>query len=253
LEAEIDCRSVTSGASCRNLAAPTATTCDSEESPSTIAFQYTGQACGSTASCEELNEGVAISESQVYIDIVGRDGAVGFTGVVTPSEVVRVTAGLARRITITIYTVDPATGGPGIVLQQIRDIRTECDGQLGRDLTLLQNYGALQLVSFTNPDQGTQSIIELLSVSYTVINEGALTATVASAVKSVPGTVEELLADGEQLLGPGALLRFEDNVTVNLSEQSGETIVFNLFTSGRGTASGRECVDNQRYSFLVAQ
>jgi hypothetical protein len=249
LEADIDCRT-SSGVSCRNLSPPTVTTCESDGPATSISFQYTAQPCGTTSNCEEANAGLPTAEGQVFVSIVGRNGVVGFSDIVVPDQIIRVSQGLTRDITVTISTVDLATGGPGTELQQVTGIRTECEGQLGRDLTLLTNYGAMRLVSFSNPEQGTQSILEELAVTYTVRNEGVLAATVTSAVRTVPGTVE-LLTDGEQLLSPDAVLRFEDTVTVNLSEQSGETVRFDLFAAGRGTVSSRECFDNERYSFVL--
>ena len=45
--------------------------------------------------------------------------------------------------------------GPGVVLAEIEKFKLDCEGRVGEDLTLLQNYGPMQLIGFTNTNQGS--------------------------------------------------------------------------------------------------
>ena len=247
LEADISCRSA-SGTTCRNLEQPTSTVCDSGGSATSVSFLYTGASCGDTANCDDTVAGQAITEDSVFVTMVGNDGRFFFSGVLQPQEIVTLSSDLDRRIAITTSNVDAATGGRGDQLYQIVQISSQCEGQAGRDLTLGADYGAYQLTSFANRDQGTQSVQEQLTLTYRITNERALDATITSAVKSQP-VITELLTSGDIVLGGGEFLEIVDVVNVNLV--NGGEFRYDFFVAGKGTVSEGECFDDESYIFTI--
>ena len=245
LEADISCRS-SSGLTCRNLVQPTATVCNSDGSATAASFLFTGNSCGATPNCQDVVAGQSINEDRVYVTVVGNNGAVVFNDIVQPAEIISVSNGLDRQIAITVFTVDETTGGQGTQLQQISRIRTECDGQAGRDLTLLQDIGAFQVTGFTNTNQGKQSVQEQLTLTYKVTNEGPLAATLTSAVKTQPG-ITELLTEGDIVPAGFESVEFVDTVNINLV--NGGDFRYDFFVAGTGTASNGECFDDESYVF----
>lgn len=250
LEADISCRT-SSGVSCRRMEAPTETVCDSGGSATAVSFLYTGEACGNTADCDDFNGGIPITDEEVFIVIEGRDGIRGFSGLVEKGEIITVTNGLDREISVSIFTADAASEASSATqLQSVSRIRTECGGRVDEDLTLSANYGALQLTGFSSEDQGNQNVFEQITLTYTIINEGPLDATLNSAVKTQPGLVE-LLPNGEPRVIPGSQsVSFVDSaITIDLS--SGGEFRYDFFVAGEATQSGGECFDSESYLFTV--
>lgn len=193
--------------------------------------------------------GEEIPDEEVYVVIEGKDD-VSFSDLVKKDQIITVTEGLEKEISITVYTADAASGDMGTVWQKISKISTQCNGRVDQDLTLLDEYGAFQLTGFANPDQGTQNIYEQLTFTYSVTNEGALDATLTSAVKTQPGLVE-LLPNGEpQVLSGSESVSYADEpITINLAE--GGEFRYDFFVAGQATQSGGECFDNESYIISI--
>ena len=252
LEAGIECFS-SSGRSCRSLTAPTASVCDTtDEEADSLTFLVTGRSCGTTPDCEELFPGQALTEAEYFISAEGRDG-MAFEGIVPSGGTFRVMDGLDRELTIIISTVD--NGLPGLELQTIDGYNVRCRGNVNEDITLLADVGALQIVSFTSPDQGLQSIFEVLTITYNVGNDGVLPATATSAIKTSSfetGSVE-LLDSGPVQLAPAQQLSYPSaEVQINLAESSGSEFTFQLDVAGQGTASGTACSDSERLAVRIS-
>lgn len=251
LEANIRCRTST-GSGCRSIQPPTALVCASSSGKANaMEFLFTGKSCGATANCIEAFAGLDIGEQQAWINIVDKKGTVAFDGIVQKGGMVSINTARLRetQLSIVVSFVDENTGGPGLRLQRITNVQIRCKGEVGKDLTLLKNYGALQVVSFTNPDQGKQSIIQSLTFTYIIINESSLPGTVTSAIKTQPSTTE--LIQSPIVLRPGERVEFSDasdKVLINLAEEAvtGTQFRYELFVAGQGTASGLRCFDNER-------
>ena len=246
LQAGISCQSG-SGTPCENLQPPAATVCESESPATSVSFLYTGNSCGSTAFCDDTVEGQSITDDSVFVTMLGNEGRFFFSGTVQPNDVVTISSDLDRTIAITISDVDATTGGRGDELYQVTRMWSRCNGE-DNDLTLGADYGAFQLVSFSNPDQGTQNALEELKLTYSITNARALDATVTSAVKTQPVTTE-LLSEGDVVLEGGDLIEFLDTVNVNMIASSGGELRYDFFVAGRDTESSGECFDDE--SFVV--
>lgn len=253
LEADIECFTG-SGRSCRSLTAPTSAVCDSEDGvPQSVTYLVTGNSCGTTENCRETFEGQPLQEEEYYILAEGRDQT-AFSGVVASGGTFSVRNGLDRgRLEITISTV--SNGQPGLQLQYLQRVDVKCEGRAGEDVTLLDEYGALQVVSFESTDQGLQSIYDDITITYIVRNEGVLTATALSALKtSTFEDSQELLDTGGAQLAPGTSLSFPSpKVEINLAESSGSDFVFTLDVTGEGTQSGQACSDSETLAIRISK
>jgi hypothetical protein len=152
-------------------------------------------------------------------------------------------AGLDDRINIRTSTVDTTTGQAGQLLQAIQ-MRATC--QEGRDdISLLTQYGAFQLVSFTSVDQGTNSAVVDIILSYSVINEGRLTAVaeLVQRTSTLQGDTTLLSPPGVQL-ARGLTRSFQDISRLNLFAAAGFSFDTVLTVAGVGLLSGTACDDS---------
>ncbi|CAB9508059.1 expressed unknown protein [Seminavis robusta] len=252
LAADIECFTG-SGRSCRSLTAPTDSVCNTaDEEAQSITFLVTGNSCGTTENCEETFAGQDLQESEFFINAESRD-ATAFQGVVANGGTFRVMNGLEDgRLEISISTA--VNGAPGLQLQVLDRVDVTCAGNVGEDITLLQNFGALQVVSYESPDQGLQSIYDQITITYVVKNDGVLSATAQSAVKtSAFEATEDLLASGAQVMAPNTQLSFpSSSVEINLAENSGSEFAFSLDVSGVGTTSGTACSDSAALAIRIS-
>lgn len=254
LEADIDCRTG-SGKSCRSLRAPSALVCSSEDGlASSLSFLLTGNSCGATGNCEDTTAGQTITAEEVFVFAESNEDVIAFQGVARLGEIIQITSGLdSGRISITISSVND--GIPGIPLQILDRVDLGCDGRVGEDLTLKQNFGALQLTAFENDDQGVNSILEQVTMTYIAKNDGVLPATVFSVMKTSAFETEAVVLvdnNNPQQLEAGQEVSFvEDTAQINLQSQIGEEFRFDLDVMGEGTRSGQSCVDSTAYIFRV--
>ena len=245
VNADINCES-SSGRSCRLLSAPSSSICNSEEDITSVDFLMTGNACGTTEDCEGTG---AISAADVYISVVDRDTII-FAGVIQQGQIFRVSGPFYSDL-LEITMSSNGNGAPGTVLQTLDRVSIACDGD-DNDLRLLQNYGALQVVGFNNPDQGSESIIETFTMTYIIRNEGSGTTSVETGVGSSPfeaGPIELVTSPTE--LVPGEELAAQTFAVVNLADSSGSVFRFDLSTTGRSVQSNRLCSDTTAYVIQV--
>lgn len=254
LEAVIECET-TSGRSCRSLRSPPSLVCSTaDKDVSSIEFLVTGKPCGTTEECEDTNPGQPITADEIFIFAEGDRGDIAFQGAARVGMFIRISNGLENgRLSVTISSSN--NGVPGLPLQILSNIDLGCEGQPGEDLTLLEDFGALQLVSFTNDDQGFVSILEDVAMTYTIRNTGLLSATATSAVRtSAFEGMPVVFVDGMDplVLAPGEASSFTEAARqINLQNEGGTEYRFEMSVSGEGTESRVDCMDTTSYVFRV--
>jgi hypothetical protein len=260
LEADISCRTLT-GRTCRSIPLPIIA-CDSDEDPTLLQFEYTGNSCTVGAStdfnsrCREATLGLNLTQVQVYIIVEGlRTNALLYNGIVAQGETFSLTSGLGQDITIVLLELDAATGLPTPTeLQRINRLDTSCGGEPGKDLTLLQDYGAVRLVGFETQEQGLVSTDETITVTYSIRNDGAFPALLLAAFSESPfvNGSRQLLSEAQTLLH-GEEVLFTETATLNVASaaQAGTLFEFGLFLTGDGVTSGLTCFDQANYFFQV--
>ena len=183
LESKIRCTRDTGG-SCNDLASPAGTTCIGSNADR-LQFVYLPAFCDGNNTqdrfrCEDDNENIARPNS-AHISISRRD-AIFFSGVVSTCQIFSAMfADEPNEVDILISTVAASGNGPELLLQESR-LSIRCRADDGP--TLLDTFGALQLVGFRNAELGSQQIFERLEISYTVRNEGRLDADLTGAARS---------------------------------------------------------------------
>jgi hypothetical protein len=247
LAADIDCI-LNDGSACTGLAPPANTLCVGEN-PSQLRFIYNGLPCTSSNTtgrnyvCATTNGGVN-GQSQVFVTITerGNGGEVYYEGIIPLSGqfIVNGRPNLADRIIISISTVNPNTGQPLLLLQAIQMRATCAEGQ--DDISLLTQYGSLQLASWSSDDEGTNTALADIILTYSVTNEGRLTAIAESADRTsdLQGERNLISPPGVQL-ARGLTRSFQDISRLNLFSSAGRTFVTVLTVSGVGLLSGTAC------------
>jgi hypothetical protein len=150
---------------------------------SQLRLNYEGLSCTSSNTTGRSYAGATSNGSisgqpLVFVSVTNRNNPLYFSGFVPLGGqfIVDGGAGLDDLISIRIRTstVDVTTGQAGQLLQAIQ-MRATC--QEGRDdITLLTQYGAFQLFSFTSVNHGTNSAVVDIILSYSVTNAGRLIA-----------------------------------------------------------------------------
>jgi hypothetical protein len=260
LKADISCSTLT-GRACRSIALP-ARVCNSDEGPKLLQFEYTGRSCtvsastDSTSRCREATWGLNLTQEQVYIIVEGpRINALLYNGIVAQGETFSLITGLGRDITIMVLELDIATGLPTPTeLQRINHLDTGCGGELGKDLTLLHDYGGVRLVGFETHEQGLVSTVETITLTYAIRNNGAFPALLLSTFSQSPfvNGSRQLLSEAQTLLD-GEELSFTETASLNVKNaaEAGTLFQFGLFLTGDGAASGLPCFDQADYFFRV--
>ena len=120
-------------------------------------------------------------------------------------------------------------------------------------LTLLNQYGALELTSFTNAASGEQGIEAQIELLYAVENSGFQLTTVDSAliIDAFDGGPIEVV-DNPFNLEAGALtilFRNEQILNLRLKEQLGRIDTFFLSVTGTAVSNSLLCPDTDQLSF----
>jgi len=242
VDADISCNTF-SGRSCVGITVPTSRVCLTENAPISLDFVYNG-----------LINGQPIAGDQVFLEVAAedrREEITAFRGIVSVGDGIRIANGLSEGyFYVTVSTV--VNGGPGQEITNF-EMETECFGSL----TLGDQFGPLELISFETREQGLQVGTELVTVSYAVENVGLVSANLQSVLKTSSftnpnGPTEQLSSSMPLLLqSGGAFQPPSDRVQIDLSAAQGAQFQFVLEASGVGAASGLGCQDLARYSFQV--
>jgi hypothetical protein len=248
LDTNIQCVTV-SGRSCNEISSPTQSVCNDKNGVRSLEFLVTGQSCGSTKNCHDI---APVTEGSVYVEIVEKD-INRFADVVPMGGIFRVSGpfegdSLGK---ITVYSV--SNDGPGSALQVLEAVELGCDGTVGVDLMLLNNYGGLQLVGF-DASLGSQSIFETFMITMTITNDGSVVATVQEGIGASPFEPNPIILNpsGPAHLEVGAILEAETSVLLNLAEFHGDRFEFRLDASGVGLSSGTACSSFTAYTISVS-
>ncbi|CAB9500048.1 leucine rich repeat [Seminavis robusta] len=178
---EISCRT-SGGQSCDYIMGPSHFVCDSYDGyADSVSFMVTGNTCAYTNHCEETYPYQNLEEQQYYV-LMQHGYDIVYEGVVEHGRIFTVDARDCGVVTIVISTVPVGFPRPGLPLQVIHRVPLSCLGTAGRDLTLSEDFGALRVVSFSNLDQGVQSIVEEITLTYTIHNYGRVDARVDEAM-----------------------------------------------------------------------
>jgi len=176
---------------CDYLRAPTKMTCIGKNNPSELVFIYTGNPCrgNNTAvgfRCNDRNGGPS-SKNNVWLE-VRSNGFTIFEEEAKKEEILEVRGSFGQVTDVIVSTFEG--NGPGIRLQTMR-LRTECQERY--DLTLLNTFGALQLVGYTNLENGIQLIRVMIKIMYAVTVTSSIRAVIQRAVSIGAFAGERLL------------------------------------------------------------
>jgi hypothetical protein len=207
---------------------------------------------GRNYACATSNGGVN-GQSQVFVSITDRNNdEVYYRGIIPLSGqfIVNGNPDLEDRLIIQISTVNPDTGFPLLLLQAIQ-MRATC--QEGRDdISLLTQYGSLQLVSWTSDDQGTNTAVADIILTYTVTNEGRLTAIAESASRTSTLQGDRTLIPPAVQLARGLSRSFQDISRLNLFSSAGRTFETVLTVAGVGMMSNVACDAVDTFTLAIA-
>jgi hypothetical protein len=227
------------------------------ENPSQLRFIYNGEPCtssnttGRNYDCATSNGGVS-GQSQVFVIITDRNNdEIYFTGIVplTGQFIVNGRPDLADRLIIQISTVNPTTGEALLLLQNIQLRGTCADND---DIRLLTQYGALQLVSFTNLEQGTNTEIADIILTYSITNAGRFVAIAQSASRVSELQGPRTFIDQDIPFDRDITRSFVDVSRLNLRSFAGSTFATEFTVSGVGFPSNVACNDIDTFNLSIS-
>ena len=249
LTAVIDCVVLSGGSNtCDGLKDPSDVTCIGQMNPSMLEFQYFGNRCPANPqnyACEDTEMDMGAREI-IFIEVSEGDRIIDSRDV-RLNDVVRLVGTYGSETKITLYTFENGVRGDVI---QILDIPTSCEQE--DDLTLLNQYGALELIGFTNAALGQQGISAEIDLIYRVVNNGFQPSEVSSALilDHFDGGPFPILNE-PAILQPGAELELSNTLRIlNLrsKEQEGDYRFF-LAVEGTSVAFGNFCQDSKQLVF----
>ena len=249
LTAVIDCVVLSGGSNtCEGLQDPSDVTCTGGMSPSMLEFQYFGNRCPANPqnyACEDTEMDSGARES-IFIEASEGDRIIDSRDV-RLNDVVLLQGTYGSETRITLYAFENGVRGDII---QILDIPTSCDQE--DDLTLLNQYGALELTGFTNAALGQQGISAAIDLIYRVVNNGFQPSEVSSALilDHFDGGPFPIL-DEPAILQPGAELELSNTpriLNLRSKEQEGDYRFF-LQVEGTSVAFGNFCQDSVQLVF----
>jgi hypothetical protein len=264
-EADITCQTA-SGGSC-DLQSPSATTCIGSNADQ-LRFIYVPSGLGDGNNtqdkflCDDHNTETP-RPSTVFIRVSRRD-SIFFQGPVADEggggQIF--TVGIseddakddeifddANDVDIEIFTV--VNDNPGTILQE-STMSARCREEDG--LTLLDTFGALQLVGFRNTEQGSQQVFADIVLSYTATNDEVLDGNLIGAFRnSTLSGFENLLEPDESrtTIEPGESETFLETFSLNLAASAGQSFDFSFLINGVGSGSNLECQDTDLFTLRV--
>ena len=251
LRALLTCNVINGGSNtCTGLQNPSDVTCTGDLSPSSLTFQYTGDRCPvnlQNYECTDTEANLGAAREEVFVEITEGVRIIYF-GVVRLNQVFVADGDFGDSTTITLYTV--INGMRGEELQRLV-IPTSCNPD--DDLTLLNQYGALELTGFTNAASGQQSIEANIELVYAVENAGFQSANVESAliIDAFDGGPIEIVDSPFELQSDGQSVLFRNVQLLNLrlKEQLGRVDTFFLSITGTSVSNDIACTSTAQLSF----
>ena len=255
--AEVRCVIANSNRPCSDLTPPTASRCVGD-SPSELRFLYNPGPCSqSNTTSNEFNcvdeRDDVTAQLRAYIRVTDQDRTVSyFEGPVKRGEIFVVGNGIvmAERLFLEVF-VDSGSG-PGDRIQSLA-LHTICDDQ--SDISLLTNYGSLQLTAFDNEQLGFQSAVDAIEQTFVIRNDGMLVARVewTNVTSTLYGESALISPPGLQI-PPGLEYPFAyEGTQINLYASTGQTYKNVLRVSGVGLTSGLACDAVASVNFTISE
>jgi hypothetical protein len=251
--ADITCRTV-SGGNC-DLQSPAGATCIGSNAESLQFIYIPSSLCNGNNTqdkykCDDDNLQISPRPQSAFIR-VSRRNAIFFEGVRAAGQIfsVGITDADANDVDIEIFTA--VNDGQGLLLQESK-LSVRCRVQDG--LTLLNTFGALQLVGFRNTELGSQQIFANVVLSYIASNAGVLNMDLTDAFReSAFSGFEDLLAGERRLIAPDATEIFLESFTLNLAATAGQSFEFSFLVNGEGSRSlaNGKCDDTALFTLNV--
>lgn len=245
-----------SESSCTSLALPSQPTCISHGRPSRLSWLYNGMPCSSTVTkppsmfkCTTMNGGPSMNPpDDAFISVISKD-KVYFAGGIRFGSTFLVSAGSYDEEfapTISIVISQMADGEPGQTLQTI-ELHNEC--QMGNDIHVLAQHGAVQLVAFESKEQGLQSALEELTITYVVQNIGPIRASLNQIYVNSTFTGERNFASLE--LEQGESERWAFTTPINLYASDGLEFYNEIHVEGTGLQNNIVCSDEANLDIMI--
>jgi hypothetical protein len=254
LSAKIEC-SLASDATraCESLGAPSVSKC-SGATAQELRYIYNAKPCtasnstGTVFECSDSNGGP--TSSQVFILITSFDETKSyFSGVVQPGVIFGTSSNdtLSDRIKIKVSSL--IGGAPDQLLQSVLT-SVSCVGEAS-DVSLLTQYGSLELTAFKNAVNGFQSAVEIISQTFVVSNAGADNATLiwANMTSTIYGTTALVSSPGVQISSGQSVSFPFDTTPINLYASRGQTFTSTLDIAGED--GNHACADSAALSIVV--
>lgn len=260
VKANIECTLASdSSQACEDIAMPSVPKCTIGTAHH-LRFIYTAQSCkeSNTTSpafeCSDSNGGP--SSSPVFISITDdMEGVSYFNGTVDPGVIFGTNVGIVLadkiRIKISSLTSDKHHEKEVVVLQTV-SMSTSCAAS-DDDISLLTQYGSLQLTAFANEAHGLQSAMEIISQKFVIRNVGDTVATVAWAnmTSNLYGTIALVRPPGMKLhQGESQSFSYE-TTPINLYAADDQSFHSNFEVVSDGKEGSNKCSDIVDLSFAV--
>ena len=237
--------------SCSDLKPPSVSKCAGSKAQE-LRFIYNAKPCSASNStgagfqCTDSSAGP--TSSKVFITLTSEDETDSyFSGVVVPGVIFGTSSGasLADRIKAKVSSLVGSV--PDQLLQTV-SMGVSCS--VDSDVSLLTQYGSLQLTAFKNTESGFQTGIEVISQSFVVTNVGGESATVSSAniTSTLYGTTSLVSPPGLEL-GSNESMSFPYETTpINLFAASGQSFSSTLSVS---QARSTSCLSSSELTVSV--
>jgi hypothetical protein len=242
--AEIRCTVLKKSIACDELAPPESAVCEGDGSPSELRFMYRSGSCSQSNSTsqgfncteDQQTSNSTLLRARVRISDPEQPSTVLFEGTVKRGEIFSVRRGgaeLPDTVLVKLFTHDELED-PFQVLR----IPIRCNSE--SSLSLLTNYGALQLTAFETSAQGFQSAIDEIEQIFVIRNDGRLVALVswANITSALYGSNALVSPDPGLSVAPGLEYPFAFGSTqINLYTSSGQTYSSRLAVTASGLSS----------------
>jgi hypothetical protein len=241
--------------SCDGLKLPSISKCTGSKAQE-LRFIYNAKSCDASNStsglfqCTDSNGGPVSSPVSITVSN-GMETVDFFSGTVEPGVIFSTLTGGAYAGSLSIKVSSLVNNAPGLLLQTLT-VSPSCGGS--SDVSLLTQYGSLQLTAFKNTENGLQSAVDVISQSFVVSNDGVGDVTVswANITSALYGTTSVVSPPGLQL-GSGQSKSFPFATTpINLYASQGQSFSSTFNVSGVGSgASQQPCSNSTQLSFVV--
>lgn len=244
---------------CTNLQPPTDSECISDQPVRSLTFIYNGLPCAASNTtstdftCTDENGGPVLNPPRpVFITVINVENpTIYFSSIIKFGDLFTVLPRpgetFENEIRVEIYNV---RGNDAAEILQTMSLPTTCNDN--DNISLLTQYGSLQLTAFASSEQGYQSVFENLSLIFTITNIGKVTALVDDA-----GINSTLFGERIQISDSGIEFKrlqsesFQLDAFINLYESAGQTFQNSLAVNGNALQNDTRCPDMVEYFIKI--